>query len=624
MPTETRVRQNAALQVPASARVLAVPLVFIAALAAFTLLPRVHANPNLLHAFAGAAVLLAVWLAVLLGSALRGGRRLRLEFFAAKNHYIQLCMHSCIYTYWSFYWPEVRQAAPLILGQIAFLYAFDALLSWSRRDIWRFGFGAFPIVFSTNLFLWFRDDAFHFQFLMIAAGALGKEFIRWQRDGRSTHIFNPSAFSLSLFSVILLLTSSTGLTWGEDIATTLGRAPYMYVLIFLAGLVVQYFFSVTLMTLFAAASLWIANGVYTAATGSYHFIDSNIPIAVFLGLHLLVTDPSTSPRSLVGRAIFGCLYGLSVFAFYALLAQLELPRFYDKLLPVPLLNLSVIALDRLASRGWFGKISALAARSNPQRLNLAHMAVWIAVFLTMLSTGFVLKPHPGGELEFWRQAIREGKPRAAENLLIALQHHCALGSGNACNELGLLYAGGKVVEPDPALAAAAFGEAARLGHIGGAQNLAIQYLYEGRTLREADALAALDLLEHSTSAARDGRSAYLMGFAYEHGRGRTPDKLRAVELYERGCEDGNVDACKNAARMRTRGEGVPVDFSAAARALQKATDLGDAYATMHLASLYHSGQGVPADEQRALELLRRACELGAPEACAALEKLDLD
>ncbi len=620
MPSETRVQRNAAIQVPASARVLAVPLVFIAALAAFTLLPRVHANPNLLRAFAGAALLLLVWLAILLGSVFRGGRRLQLEFFLAKNHYIQLCMHSCIYTYWGFYWPEVRQAAPLILGQIAFLFAFDALLSWSRRDTWRLGFGVFPIVLSTNLFLWFRDDAFHFQFLMIAAGALGKEFIRWQRDGRRTHIFNPSALSLSLFSVALLLTGSTGLTWGEEIATTLGRAPYMYVAIFLVGLVVQYFFSVTLMTLFAAASLWIANGVYTAATGSYHFIDSNIPIAVFLGLHLLVTDPSTSPRSLVGRAIFGSLYGLSVFAFYALLAQLELPRFYDKLLPVPLLNLSVIALDRLASRGWFGRITALASRANPQRLNLAHMAVWTTVFLTMLSTGFVLKPHPGGEVEFWRQAAREGKPRAVDNLLIALQHHCTRGSGSACNELGLLHAEGTLAEPDPAQAAAAFAEATRLGHTGGAQNLAFQYLYEGQTLSEKDALAALDLLEHSAS--RDGHSAYLMGFAYEHGRGRTADKVRAVELYERGCENGSIDACKNAGRMHTRGEGVPVNFSAAARALQKASDLGDAYAMMHLATLYHFGQGVPADKQRALELLRRACELGAPEACAALEELD--
>ena len=51
------------------------------------------------------------------------------------------------------------------------------------------GFGPFPILFSTNLFLWFRDDWFYLQFLMIGVGFLGKEFVRWQRDGRSWALF---------------------------------------------------------------------------------------------------------------------------------------------------------------------------------------------------------------------------------------------------------------------------------------------------------------------------------------------------------------------------------------------------------------------------------------------------
>ena len=46
-----------------------------------------------------------------------------------------------------------------------------------------------------------------------------------------------------------------------------------------------------------------------AVTGVPYFVDSEIPSAVFLGLHLLVTDPSTSPRTPLGRAIFGVLYG---------------------------------------------------------------------------------------------------------------------------------------------------------------------------------------------------------------------------------------------------------------------------------------------------------------------------
>ena len=49
---------------------------------------------------------------------------------------------------------------------------------------------------SMNLFLWFRDDWFYLQFVMVAIIVFGKEFLRWKRDGHVTHIFNPSAFAL--------------------------------------------------------------------------------------------------------------------------------------------------------------------------------------------------------------------------------------------------------------------------------------------------------------------------------------------------------------------------------------------------------------------------------------------
>ena len=84
----------------------------------------------------------------------------------------------------------------------------------------------------------------------------------------------------------------------------------------------------------------------TPLTGTYYFFDSYIPIAVFLGMHLLFTDPSTAPRTELGRMIFGVLYGLSTIALYELLGVAGLPTFYDKLLQVPLLNLSIRSIDR--------------------------------------------------------------------------------------------------------------------------------------------------------------------------------------------------------------------------------------------------------------------------------------
>src|SRR5207244_3927978 len=115
----------------------------------------------------------------------------------------------------------------------------------------------------------------------------------------------------------------------QDIAFTLAYPPHIYMEIFLVGLVVQALFSVTPITLSAVAVLCGLNIAYTHITGAHRF-DENIPVLVFLGAHLLVTDPATSPRTNMGRIIFGGLYGLGVFATRGVLALLDLPLFYDK------------------------------------------------------------------------------------------------------------------------------------------------------------------------------------------------------------------------------------------------------------------------------------------------------
>src|SRR5690606_1366602 len=131
------------------------------------------------------------------------------------QHYIQALCQGAVFVYWGQFWAPVYDFAPLIVAQLAFAYAFDILLSWSRRQPAVLGFGPFPIVFSINLFLWFRDEWFGLQFLMVAVGYLAKTFIRWERGGRLVHVFNPSAFTLGAFSLGLLLTGTTGISWGQ-------------------------------------------------------------------------------------------------------------------------------------------------------------------------------------------------------------------------------------------------------------------------------------------------------------------------------------------------------------------------------------------------------------------------
>src|SRR5688572_15357504 len=327
---------------------LALPLAFTCGLAGLALLGPVRDNPRVLFGFLGAALALALWNAALLLIVARRERPLSLEAGLRKQHYLQACAQASVLLYWGWYWPRVYESAHFILAQLLFAYAFDMLLAWSRRDTYTLGFGPFPVVFSINLFLWFKPDWFYLQFLMVALGFTAKELIRWNRDGRRTHVFNPSSFPLAVFSLGLIVTGTSDLTWGHEIASTQFYPPHMYLLLFLVALPGQFFFGVTTMAMSAVVTTYVFGLVYFATSGVYFFYDSYIPISVFLGMHLLFTDPATAPRTDQGRVIFGALYGLSTVALYQWLGSSGMPTFYDKLLQVPLLNLSVIALDRLA------------------------------------------------------------------------------------------------------------------------------------------------------------------------------------------------------------------------------------------------------------------------------------
>jgi hypothetical protein len=424
-------------------------------------------SQSLRWSLVGAAVLLVVWNAALVVWARRARRSLHLEIAVRKQHYLQACAQATVLLYWGWYWRQVYDSAHLILAQLLFAYAFDMLLSWSRRDVYTFGFGPFPIIFSINLFLWFKPDWFYFQLAMVAVGFAAKELIRWNKDGRYVHIFNPSSFTLAIFSLALILTGRSELTWGREIATTQFYPPHMYLVLFLVGLPGQFFFGVTTMTLSAVVTTYLFGLTYYALTGIYFFYDSYIPIAVFLGMHLLFTDPSTSPRTGIGRVIFGALYGLSTVALYQFLGTMGLPTFYDKLLQVPVLNLSIQLIDRLVRRA--GPALRLSARRagpvypersrgalwtrlawrvyktrpalptvSPWRRHLAYIGVWTVVFTGMSAAQGVGDEHPGQWLPFWQQACEDERPHACRYLAGMHAGFCSRGSTWSCNELDIL------------------------------------------------------------------------------------------------------------------------------------------------------------------------------------------
>jgi hypothetical protein len=438
-------RQKGVLLIPkrlTTAQAVLLPIGFAAGLVALTAFPQIGRDPTVFRSFLGAAAVLVGWALFVVASASRTSRELFIQAAIRKPHVVQMFAQGAVLAYWGWHVRAVYDWAPMILGQILFAYGVDALLQWSRRDTYHMGVGPIPVMFSINLFLWFKPEWFYFQFAMVAVGFLAKALIRWEKDGRSAHIFNPSSFPLAIASLLLILTGNTDMTWGVEIASTQYNPPNIFLVIFLASLPGQLLFGVATMTWSAVVSAYVFGLLYFSVTGVYYFNDAYIPIAVFLGMHLLFTDPSTSPKSESGRVIFGVLYGMGCIGLVVVLGALGAPAFYDKLLPVPILNLSVRFIDRIAQTGALRNLepARLVSWVGVSETRLATSALWVATFIGVSAAGGVGDNHPGQYLPFWSQACEAGSNRGCEYLAFMEQVYCERGSVWACNELGITLA----------------------------------------------------------------------------------------------------------------------------------------------------------------------------------------
>jgi hypothetical protein len=601
-------------------------------LLAFVFCPRVAANAHLVASFVGVGGALLLWFGVLWLRSRSRGQALAVEVVRpVRQHYIQACVQLVLYGYWGWFWVvdgrrPIFDHAPLLVAQFCFLYAFDGLFAWTRGRPWRLASGPTPIILSTNLFIWFRDDWFVWQFAMIAAGLLGKEFVRWTKDGRRTHIFNPSGFGLACAATVLIVTGTTDLTWAKPLATTI-EVQHIFIVIFGLGLVVQHFFAVTLMTLLAALAMVACNVAYTWWTGVYLFGSTNLPAAAFLGLHLLMTDPSTSPRSNLGRALFGLGYGFGYVVAFEALGAIGAPELYAKLYPVPVLNGTVQFLDRLAKRGALGRFNHWWEHVLPARaVNAVHMGIWAVFFVVLFATGYLQGPHPGDSITFWKRAVAEGRHDAERKLvMVAGTHAVARQSGDAYNELGILSLTSDVDRAEAAArltsAGVWFGEGARRGSSAAVANYVQLFLFQGVRRSDQELAAALQALEGAASRRGGGndagRAAYLIGLAYETGGGRPVDPRRALQFYL-ACPADHLPAQKGIVRLALLGA-AKLELGAQVRLLTAAAEAGDGEAAFYLGHLHHEGRGTPRDPNLGARLLQRAKDLGFEPAQAIVD-----
>ncbi len=598
---------------------------------------------------------------------------IKIERSVRKHHVVQFLMHGTIFAYWATVVDAVADQFVLIGIQIVLAYALDFFLSWWKRERWVCGFGPLPVIGSINLFLWFKDEWWYLQLLMVVLAFASKPLLRWTREDRSVHIFNPSAIALAAMSLGVLLAGKTDIPWGQTIATSLNAPTYMFEVIFAVGIAVQVLFDTTLVTAGAALSVWVLGIIYYQVTGWWFFNDTHIPIAVFLGMNLLITDPTTSPKNKIGRLLFGATYGLAVFPLWSGLQAFGRPTFYDKLLQVPLLNLLVPSFERLGN--WLTERLPQISWAGDNRV---HVGIWLTVFLCLrpglidhpgkaVSHGHMFARGVGGVEKDTRKAAAlfrkscyrgvplgcfelavlhlagDGVPQDPAKAATLLNTACDGGEFGACTELGLLTYEGRGVERSPTQAATLYDRACKGDEANGCANLGLMYrdgdgvpsnperatsLFKRACTLEHEGACALikspnlgDPKADPVAACEAGDAAACGALAVREEQRGTNQPKRVVDLLTRACEGGHLSSCNTLGGKYAMGLGVTKNIPKAAALAQTACDGGIPDACGNLAGMYLEGQGVPRDLNRARTLLSKACSGGVTRACQFLKRL---
>jgi hypothetical protein len=221
---------------------------------------------------------------------------------------------------------------------------------------------------------------------------------------------------------------------------------------------------------------------------------------------------------------------------YQLLGSMGMPTFYDKLLQVPLLNLSVKGLDGMARSRFFRGFdpAALGRMLTARQRNLAYMSGWAVVFAILSATQGVGDSHPGQWLPFWRQACQDGRRYACPYLADLQLSDCNRGSAWSCNEAGLLdialsRSGEDARRLDPAEAAKPFRIGCELGFQVACRNLGTLTGGAGSFAAAPPTLADYPIiLRGSKGEIREREPAALYALACHEGWLNTCGKVEAA------------------------------------------------------------------------------------------------
>jgi TPR repeat protein len=194
---------------------------------------------------------------------------------------------------------------------------------------------------------------------------------------------------------------------------------------------------------------------------------------------------------------------------------------------------------------------------------------------------------------------------------------CVGGDLEACRNLGVMYAEGTGVSPDPRRATSLFGQACNGGNMPACNHLALA-LAEGMGVDRQPAKA----VEVYQQACDGGYKLACrnLGLMLRDGRGVPADLGRAEALFDKACKGGVPFACTNAGDLDAARavKGGAARYKEMVGHYKAGCDAGDPTACRQLGIAYLEGRGLPKSTSAAAVWLERACLPDDPVACRLL------
>jgi len=230
----------------------------------------------------------------------------------------------------------------------------------------------------------------------------------------------------------------------------------------------------------------------------------------------------------------------------------------------------------------------------------------------------------------------KGIPIDRGRALALFRTACGGGDNDGCATLGMIYLRGTGVDKDEKRGTALLDDACLKGTCGDRASAYLQGLGG-----PVDKVKALDVAQRGCDAG-DGHSCYLIGelvpkrktelnqricdTGYSTGclelgiaRWRTGDKKNAVAFFDQSCGlSGGLNGCDWLGLAYLDGAGVAKDEKRGLALYNSACARGDSSSCYNLADIYTRGTQVQANPGRAAELLDKACVLRHREACRLL------